>query len=101
MNDYEFQNGMVSTGITYLPLNTLLLVVIQSAFPLVPFSRYLDLLSLTALNKYQSRDSKGHFLFTPHLGMYLVEFSLNVFTEFSEKNICHQGFEPATQPPLV
>ena len=60
---------MVTKGITHLPTNTLPVVVIQSAFPLLPLGRYL--LPVTKLKKYQPRNNNDFF--SPlHLGMYLL-----------------------------
>ena len=50
---------MVIRDITYLATNTLPVVVLQSAFQLLPLGRYL----FTTLNRYQPRDT-GNFLFT-------------------------------------
>ena len=56
------KSGMVTKGITHLATNALPVVVIQSAFSLLPLGRYL--LLLTTLNRYQPIDSSGKLLFT-------------------------------------
>ena len=52
---------MINKGITYLPINTLPVVAIQSALPLPPLSGYL--LPYVSLNRYLSRCSQGYFIF--------------------------------------
>ena len=61
------KNGMVTRGITQLAANTLPVLVIQSAFSLLPLGWYL--LPLTTLNRYYPTDSS---VLPLHQGMYLL-----------------------------
>ena len=62
MNQYEIQNVMVSRGIFHLQTNTLPVVVMRSAFPLLPLGRYL--LPVANANRWQSTGSSGQLFFT-------------------------------------
>ena len=59
------KSGMVTKVITHLLTDTLLVLVIKSAFSLLPLGRYL--LPVTTRNRYQSTGSSGKFFFTTTL----------------------------------
>ena len=61
-HDKVKQNCLVTRSSTYLATNTLPVVVMLRAFPLIPWVRYL--MPLTTLNRYQIRDSDGNFFIT-------------------------------------
>ena len=63
------KSGLVTRGITLLATNTLPVPVIQSVFLLLYLGWYL--LPLTALNRYQPRDSCGKFFLPLQKGMPL------------------------------
>ena len=56
------KSGMVTKGITHLLTDTLPVLVIKSAFSLLPLGRYL--LPVTTQKRYQSTGSSGKFFFT-------------------------------------
>ena len=83
----------IQIGITYLATNTL--AVVQSTVQLLPLGRYL--LPLTTLNRYQTRDSNGIFIFlSSSRNISIVRYwgslvtilfcVLSQFTEFSESH---------------
>ena len=72
----EFNESLQNPKVVRLPealpfwqTNTLP-VVIPSGFPSLPLDRYL--LPVTTPNRYQPRNSSGHFFLPLHLGMYLL-----------------------------
>ena len=64
------QSGMVTKGITQLATNTLLVLLIQSAFSLLQLRGYL--LSITTLNRYQPRDSSRKIFLPLHQVTHLL-----------------------------
>ena len=56
------KNGMGTKVITHLLTDTLPVLVIKSAFPLLPLGRYL--LPVSTQKRYQSTGSSGKFFFT-------------------------------------
>ena len=75
---------MVARGVTYLATNMAPVAGILSSFPLLHLGRYLDLLPLKTLNRFQTRYSKGN-IFSLHSEFdhsYSVQNSMNS-VEFS------------------
>ena len=73
------KSGMVTKVITHLLTDTLPLLVIKSAFSLLPLGRYL--LPVTTQNRYQSTGSSGKFFFaTTSRNVTIVRWRMSLVT---------------------
>ena len=72
------KSGMVTKVSTHLLTDTLPVLVLKSAFSLLPLGRYL--LPVATQNRYQSTGSSGIFFSTTSRNVTIVRFSMPLVT---------------------